>query len=145
MESWQKVWREGLEPLLSTTGLQALGDALAKDDPRLLQGATTVPLPSQCVQDWPVEAACALGFCGWQGEKLETVDEVEEYFARMCFEIDQRLSEPAACRWLINWFDETPREQMREQLLAEVNRSLAQRRSADEDVAVESDSETAAA
>ncbi len=145
MEGWQKVWREGVTPLLSTTALEALRQALMHDDARLLQGATTSPPPLQCVQDWPVEAACALGFCGWQGEKLETVAEVEEYFARMCFEIDQRLGEPAACRWFLNWFDETPREQMREQLLTEVNRSLAQRRSADEDVAVESDSETAAA
>ena len=145
MEGWQKVWREGVTPLLSTAALEALRQALMHDDARLLQGATTSPPPLQCVQDWPVEAACALGFCGWQGEKLETVAEVEEYFARMCFEIDQRLGEPAACRWFLNWFDETPREQMREQLLAEVNRSLAQRRSADEDVAVESDSETAAA
>jgi hypothetical protein len=145
MEGWQKVWREGVTPLLSTAALEALRQALMHDDARLLQGATTSPPPLQCVQDWPVEAACALGFCGWQGEKLETVAEVEEYFARMCFEIDQRLGEPAACRWFLNWFDETPREQMREQLLTEVNRSLAQRRSADEDVAVEADSETAAA
>lgn len=145
MEGWQKVWREGVTPLLSTAALEVLRQALMHDDARLLQGATTSPPPLACVQDWPVEAACALGFCGWQGEKLETVAEVEEYFARMCFEIDQRLGEPAACRWFLNWFDETPREQMREQLLAEVNRSVAQRRSADEDVAVESDSETAAA
>src|SRR5579884_4022542 len=96
MESWRKVWREGVAPLLSTPGLESLQRALTNDDGRLLQGATTTPPPLQCVQDWPVEAACALGFCGWQGEGLETVAEVEEFFARMCFEIDQRLDEPAA-------------------------------------------------
>src|SRR5437588_422265 len=127
MESWRKVWRDGLEPLLSTTGLAALRRGLADDDARLLQGATTTPPPLQCVQDWPVEAACALGYCGWQGEGLETVAEVEEFFARMCFEIDQRLGEPAGCRWFLNWFDETPREEMRRELLAEVNRALARR------------------
>jgi hypothetical protein len=74
-----------------------------------------------------VEAACGLGYCGWQGDGLETVAEVEEFFARTCFEADQRLGEPAACRWFLNWFDETPREEMRRQLLPEVNRSLAQR------------------
>jgi hypothetical protein len=128
MESWRKVWRDGLAPLISTAGLDALRTALAKDDARLLQGATTTPPPLQCVQDWPVEAACALGYCGWQGEGLESVAEVEEYFARLCFEVDQRLGEPAACRWFLNWFDETPREEMRALLLAEVNRTLAQRR-----------------
>jgi hypothetical protein len=145
MESWRKVWREGVAPLLSTTGLEALQRALTNDDARLLQGATTTPPPLQCVQDWPVEAACALGFCGWQGEGLETVAEVEEFFARMCFEIDQRLGEPAACRWFLNWFDETPRDEMREKLLAEVNRALAQRRSAEDGEEIESDGETAAA
>jgi hypothetical protein len=145
MESWRKVWREGVSPLLSTTSLEALRQALTNDDARLIQGATTTPPPLQCVQDWPVEAACALGFCGWQGDGLETVAEVEEFFARMCFEIDQRLGEPAACRWFLNWFDETPRDEMRDLLLAEVHRSLAQRRSADDGAAAEADGETAAA
>ncbi len=147
MESWRKVWREGLAPLLSVAGLEALRAALVRDDPRLQQGATTTPPPLQCVQDWPVEGACAVGFCGWQGEGLETVGEVEEFFARMCFEIDQRLGEPAGCRWFLNWFDETPRDEMRRQLLAEVNRSLAQRQGGDPDEVVgeAEDDETAAA
>lgn len=145
MESWRKVWREGVAPLLSTPALEALQGALASDDARLLQGATTTPPPLQCVQDWPVEAACALGFCGWRGEGLETVAEVEEYFARTCFEIDQRLGEPAACRWFLNWFDETPRDEMREMLLAEVQLALAQRRSAEDEIEADSDSEIAAA
>src|SRR5262249_26906399 len=145
MESWRKVWREGLEPLLSTPALETLRKALVTDDRRLLQGATPTPPPLQCVQDWPVEAACALGYCGWQGEGLETVAEVEEFFARMCFEIDQRLGEPAGCRWFLNWFDETPRDEMREQLLAEVTHALAQRRSAEDSDAAETDGETAAA
>jgi hypothetical protein len=147
MESWRKVWREGLAPLLSTGGLEALRRALVNDDARLLQGATTTPPPLQCVQDWPVEAACAVGFCGWQGDGLETVAEVEEFFARVCFEIDQRLGEPAACRWFLNWFDETPRDDMRQLLLAEVNRSLAQRLSdeGDDDAEAAEGDDTAAA
>jgi hypothetical protein len=127
MESWRKVWQEGVAPLLSTPGLEALARALANDDARLLQGATTTPPPLQCVQDWPVEAACTIGYCGWQGDGLETVAEVEEYFARVCFEVDQALGEPAACRWFLNWFDETPREEVLRELLAEVNRELARR------------------
>ena len=145
MESWRKVWREGLAPLLSTPGLEALQRALATDDGRLLQGATTTPPPLQCVQDWPVEAACGVGYCGWQGDHLETVAEVEEFFARVCFEVDQALGEPAACRWFLNWFDETPREEMRRELLAEVNRTLAQRRAGQSEEAVTEGDETAAA
>jgi hypothetical protein len=127
MESWRKVWRDGVEPLLTTEGLSALAQALRSDDGRLVQGATTTPPPLMCVQDWPCEAACALGYCGWVGDGLETVGEVEEFFARMCFEIDQRLGEPAACRWFLNWYDETPRDDMRRELLNEVTRALTAR------------------
>jgi len=146
MKSWRKVWRDGLAPLLSTPGLEALRRGLLSDDPRLLQGATTTPPPLQCVQDWPVEGCCAVGYCGWQGEGMETVAEVEEFFARTCFEVDQRLGEPAACRWFLNWFDETPRDEMRNLLLAEVNRTLAQRRAEPAaETAEEADGGTAAA
>jgi hypothetical protein len=131
MESWRKVWRDGVAPLLSYDGLYTLGQGLESDDPRILQGATTTPPPLMCVQDWPVEAACALSYCGWQGDDLTTVGEVEEFFARMCFEIDSRLGEPAGCRWFLNWFDETPRHEMRRELLNEVKRELARRASED--------------
>jgi len=127
MESWRLVWRQGLVPVLSTAGLEALRDALVTDDHRLVQGATTTPPPLMCVQDWPVEAACALGFCGWQGDGLESVGHVEEYFAKCCFEADQRLGEPAACRWFLNWFDDCGRFEMRRELLAETELALAER------------------
>jgi hypothetical protein len=127
MEAWRKVWREGLAPLLSTKGLQALKRGLLRDDGRLTQGATTVPPPMQCVLDWPVEGACVVGYCAWQGDGLETVGEIEETFARTCFEADQRLGEPAAVRYFLNWYDDAPRDDMRKQLLAEVNRVLSER------------------
>ena len=145
IESWRKVWREGLAPYISKTGLEALRQALLHNDPRLLQGATTTPPPLQALQDWPVEAACVLGYCGWQGDGLETVAEVEAFFARLCFEAEQVLGEPAACRWFLNWFDETPRDEMRALLLAEVERTLAQRPAGNKDEAASSSDDTAAA
>jgi hypothetical protein len=86
-----------------------------------------------------------VGYCGWQGDGLETVAEVEEFFARICFETDQALGEPAACRWFLNWFDETPRAEVRAQLLAEVNRTLGERRGQGGDPAASRTDETAAA
>lgn len=127
MKSWRKVWREGLVPQLSTAGLRALADALAKDDPRIIRGATTSPPPISSVMDWPVEGTCVIGFCGWQGEGLETVGELEEFFARVCRDVDQWLGEPAACRYFLNWFDETPRDEMRRCLLEEVRLALSER------------------
>lgn len=127
MESWRTVWRDGFAKILPVAGLVALRTALEVDDPRLIQSATTTPPPLMCVQNWPVEAACALGFCGWQGEGLSTVGEVEEFFARMCFESDRQLGEAGAMRWFLNWFDDTPRDEMRRELAAEIELALAAR------------------
>lgn len=127
IEAWRKVWRDGLVPHLSTDGLRALRMAVVEDDPRLIQGVTTSPPPLQSLQEWPVEGACGLGYCGWQGEGLQTVAAVEEYFAQLCFEADQALGEPAACRWFLNWFDDTPRAEMRALLVAEIDLALATR------------------
>ena len=128
MESWRKVWREGLAPLLPTAGLRALAHALLVDDQHLLQGATTIPPPLLCVQDWPVEDCCPISYCGWKDNTgRETVGEVEKFFAQACSQADERLGEPSAVRYFINWVDDTPRDEMRRVLLAEVERELANR------------------
>lgn len=145
MESWEKVWQVAA-PMLPTRGLERLLLALRDDDPRLIQQATTSPPPLACVQDWPCEGACLLGYPfafedGDAGAEVaasfasnvtkvypstKTVGEVELQFARMCFDIDTALGEPAAVRYLLNWFDETPRDEMRQKMLplveAELNR-----------------------
>ncbi len=135
MESWRKVWQEAIAPQLSDKALQALQTALETDDERLLQGATTSPPPLNLVRDYPVEAACVIGFCGaidhggFKGNPTPaTVEQAEEFFAKVCFATDQKIGEPAACRWFINWADETPRDEMRSMLLPEVKRELARRR-----------------
>jgi hypothetical protein len=142
-ESWRIVFRDGFAPILPTAGLRALAEALRTDDCRLAQGCTTTPPPLMCVERWPVEAGCGLAFCGVfecggfcpsdqradpkAVERHATVGAVEERFATYCFEADQRLGEPAACRLFLNWFDDTPRDEMRRELLAEVDRELARR------------------
>jgi hypothetical protein len=127
MENWRQVWRKGVAPLLSDNALAVLHRALVEDDPCLMQGVTTFPSPLQCVRDWPCEAACALGYCGWQGEGLETVAEVELFFTNMCFMIDQAMGEPAACRYFLNFWDDTPREELRREMIPEVKREQARR------------------
>jgi hypothetical protein len=127
MESWKKVWREGLVPLLSTDGLEALRQALVRDDPRLIQQATSNPPPAEVFQDEACEGACALGYCGWRGDGFDTVGEVETFFIRTCRMADEALGEPAACRFFLNWFDDTPRSEMRRHLLQEINWALNQR------------------
>jgi hypothetical protein len=128
MEPWRHTWRNGIAPTLATRHLQALSDALARDDPRLIQGATTLPPPLVCLSGHPCEAACAISYAGWRGgEELDLVGEVEEFFGRVCWECDKLLGEPAACRHFLNWFDDTPRDVVRRELLTEVDRALALR------------------
>ncbi len=132
MEHWKHVWRTGFAPLLDVPALRALKRGLEVDDPQLVQGATTVPPPLSCVMDWACEGACAVGYAGWKGCELDSIAEVEEFFARMCVAADELLGEPAECRWFLTWFDETPREIAFPQLIAEANLALEGRNDAED-------------
>jgi len=127
MQPWKRIWRDGLAPLLATTELEALRHALIRDDPRLIQHATTTPPPTEVFYDEEMAGACAVCFCGWQAGGLTTVREVEQFFVRTCTVADEALGELAACRHFLNWFDEAPRAEMRRELLREVNRALNER------------------
>ncbi|MBU6430406.1 MAG: hypothetical protein KGR26_15425 [Cyanobacteria bacterium REEB65] len=124
MESWRKVWREAIAPQLSNAGLRALELALRHDCSQLIQG-TTVRASADPIQPC---AACAIAYAGWIGDGLRTLAEVHEYFATVAHEAGGRLGEMPAVRYFTNWFDETPREEMRRELLAEVRRELARRK-----------------
>ena len=130
MEKWRKVWREGFVPHLSADGLEALQTALERDDPRILQGTTCYPPLLDALRDRDVEATCALGFCAWQAEGRTQVGQIEEFFQGLCDACDTHFSEPAACRFFLNWYDEVPRAEMRRELLAEVALALAERQAA---------------
>ena len=80
-----------------------------------------VPMALRANRDLPVKGACFLGLCG---EGLGTVGEVERHFGDLCSEVDERLGEPAACRWFLVWYDDAPRDVMRQELLIEVEREL---------------------
>lgn len=128
MTSAELVFRDGFGPIISTTGLRALLAACESDDKRLIQGSTSRPPPLMCVQDWPVEAACLIGFCGWADHDMaSTVGAVEEYFATKCFQADQTIGEPSASRWLLNFWDDTPRVEARNTIAAWVRDALATR------------------
>lgn len=127
MQLWRKVWRV-MAVQAGASGLYALLDALEADDSRLTQMATTLRRPEGHPAGSPLElpplGACALALCGWLGDGLTSVAEVEEYFGRMCQQADATLGETGAARWFLNWYDETPRAVMRELLLSEVRFAL---------------------
>ena len=127
MESWRLTWRTRFAPILSDAGLTALAEALRTDDQRLTQGCTTNPPPLMCNDAEPVGATCPIAFCGWQGDGLDSVGTVGEFFNAACFKADQLLGEPAACRWLLNHWDDAPRGQAFAELLGEVEYELSKR------------------
>ncbi len=130
MIDWKRSWRSGLAPLLTPAGLMALKAALETDDPRLVQGATTEPMPIALFADEAVAGACAVGFCLWQGGGLVRVGALHTAFRRLCASADDLLDESLGTVAFLNWFDETPRDEMRRELLAEIDMLVAQPRRA---------------
>jgi hypothetical protein len=49
VDTWVKVWRDGIVPELTTKGLLGLAAALQRDDVGIITGATTSPPPLQCM------------------------------------------------------------------------------------------------
>jgi hypothetical protein len=129
-ESWKRVWRVGLAPQFTVRGLEGLKLALEQDRRSLITGATMQPPPLMCNQNDQVEACCPLCYALLDGLRPEAVSvgPLEERFAEACFRADQLCGEPAVVRYFLNWVDETPREQMRRELMAEVKRNLDERR-----------------
>ena len=129
VEKWQRIWRDVVVPLLSTNSLVALRDALAVDDPRLVQRRTIEPALSYFRQKEPVRvrAACILGYCGWKGENLETTYEVTVFIADLWRKIDKRTGSPESCRVLLETFDGWSRRTLLETMLPEVERAIQQR------------------
>ncbi len=119
---WQHTWKAAA-PLISTPALKALRRAMEDDDYRLIQGRTTSPSALLEHHRKPCDGACLLGFCG-MADGLKTVGEIEQYFTSLVARIDKALGEPAGVRWLLNWYDETPREEVFGHLLAAVCEEL---------------------
>ena len=123
IEVWRKFWRDGIAPQISNRGLEALRKALKRDDPGLIQGATTDPPPLEFVSHEPVTAACVVSFPGWQ-DGLHSVQQVEDHFWRICHGATERASNPDACRVFLNWWDTAKRAEAFPALLEEVDREL---------------------
>jgi hypothetical protein len=129
LETWRLVWRRGLVPQLSTAGLQRLAEALEGDWPSLITGSTMQPPPLMCMQNEAVEACCPLCWAILDGLRptAVSVGPLDERFAMACHKASELLGYPEAIRDFLNWVDESPREEMRKQLLIEVNLALVGR------------------
>lgn len=129
--TWKVVLQDGFFPSLPTLGLEALRDGLEQNDPGLIQGATVSPPALHCVRDWPAEGACLIGYPFWK-TGAETVSSVEHAFTLACQAVDERLEETASCRFLLNAFDDWPRDEMIRNLLPVMLQELERRKDNDQ-------------
>ena len=122
MESWREVFRKAFVKVAPKEGLQSLYQALQDDDQRLIQGQSTEPAPLMSLQGHPVEGACMIGYCAWRGGEgdVKTVGETEEAFADLVWKCDQIMGGHAESRWLLQYWDDTPREDARRELIKEL-------------------------
>jgi hypothetical protein len=135
LESWRKVFREGIVPQVSVAGLQNLAQALERDDPRLLQGVTSNPPALACMANDPVEGCCAWCFLLLDHKRpyQVSVGALDQRFAESCFKASQLCGEAGSARYFLNFLDETPRDEMRKLLLVEVLAALVGRQSQPEE------------
>jgi len=126
----RKVFHNGFVPQFSTKGLIALRDALVKRDPFLMAGVSVDPPPLQMFENEPVVGCCPIAFAASDGEAAQrTVGEVETAFALTYWRAGEALNEPTIGRHFANYWDDTPIEQARRELLVEVEVALAGRKS----------------
>jgi len=115
---WQRVFRDGIAPQLSTTALLALVNALEAKDETIVRGVGCLPKPTPANADETVTAADAACYAIWRGYGVNKVGDLEERFAQLTFECDQLVGEPAGCRYFLNWWDDTELDTTRPQLAA---------------------------
>jgi len=129
--AWQHWWREGLHPLVETDGLVALRQALAADDARLIQHATTDPINQAANAHLDVLGADAIAWTGWRGNPFWKVRALENYWfdlaVRASERVRERLRTGMGCSLWLSFWDETPRPEAFRLLLKCVETELRRR------------------
>ncbi len=128
METWRFIFRKGFAPLLSFSALEALKSGIQQDDPALLQGCVVFPKLIPGFWDVPAVATGLLAYIGKEGEGLFSVAEVTEFHNRLKEAAAQKLGAVNIAQGFIEWFDKTPRQLMRKELLKEVRREIKARK-----------------
>jgi hypothetical protein len=125
MEAWRRAWRDGFSPLLSAAAKECLLIGLDADDPCIVQGKTCEPPEHFANSRERIAMADALSFAGWQaGEHDGTVGGCQAYFDRLSVEAAERLGKVSDAVAFLNWYDSTPRAEMRRELADELRGEL---------------------
>ena len=127
VKPWQKVWRKGIAPQLSTEDLCELRGGLKRDDRCLIQGSIAGTTTGDASRSMLCEMACAIGYIGWRSRDIRTISGVEEYFAAVSNSASLLLGDPNAMMYFLSWFDQSPRKSVRSSLLEEIDLNLKER------------------
>lgn len=126
--TWRDVWSAACT-YFTTKGLEALKASLEGGGKDIVQQLTVLPSSYRLFGKLLPEKACPIAYCGWQGGiGIEVVDELEMFFAQICFDLETVFNEPCVIRYFLKWFDNAPREEAIKLLLAEVVDELHKRK-----------------
>lgn len=129
-EPWRVAWRDGIQPQISLFALHALRDALATNDPHLMQGVVCQDMTTWRGRfpDEPSRGlcACAIGYAGL-ASGAKTVGAVEEWFNDVVQAADYNLDKNGGHLAFLDWFDAESREEVFTELLGEVEEEIERR------------------
>jgi hypothetical protein len=126
--AWRDSWRQAVAPRLPEAGLVELADALRRDDSRLVQANGRDPDLCDGGPGGAILRADAIGYALWQGHGLTTTAGMNRRVERLVFGTDPEGRCHLSAWPFLEWYDATPRGEMRRELLAEVEREISRRR-----------------
>jgi hypothetical protein len=122
-----EIFQAGIAPRLGAAALEALRDALQRDDPALVQRETTHPSSNEHPYCEECLGACGVAYGLWKSLCLYNIGDVERRFTKLCCSVDAQMGAGSSTRWL-NHYDETPRQEMRAELLPQVVKAIERER-----------------
>lgn len=139
LAAWQIVLRHGMFPQWTDVDLANLLSAVESNDPRLIQGHQSDPLPMTANLPKPVCGACMVSYVGWMrfdDRSAATVGDLDTFtfqafmrseilLGELSIKVDGRLP-----GWMpfLEWFDDLPREEVFRQLSQEIRVEQARRK-----------------
>jgi hypothetical protein len=98
VDAWKEAWSNDIAPKLPASGLRALRQELLEPTGRLCQGNVVRQDDNgRCLK------ACAIGFAGWEGESLDSAEDVSGFFWTVIL-----ACPPWQADFFLNWVDATP-------------------------------------
>lgn len=130
IEPWRRILRQGLLPSLLAIELRELRIGLVNDSPRIQQCAITIltiPGRDLCRPE-SIQYACPLGFAIWRGGTRPKEGGVEDRYQTILRRCKHKLKHDWDHVPYLNWELTCSRDELRRELIAEIDRELVLRK-----------------